>query len=222
MQQASFVFTARGDIHRHAKRKHRARVSLTAGLWTLAILAAPLCPAQTANEALQGLEVRDESPFAPDQLFIQASAGESTQAMTGGVQWELGQRSIRDGAVSIAVYLETTFGRWRSETRQRTFNSWSSQITLSPAARISKRDGPWFLDVGVGPSWITPLFQNDQKHFSTTFNFRSHLGFGRVLGNSRRHSVDLRVEHYSNAGIRRPNPGVNLIGLRYVRALGGQ
>lgn len=52
--------------------------------------------------------------------------------------------------------------------------------------------------------------------FSTTFNFGEHLAVGRQLGATRHHEVALRVQHFSNAGIRQPNPGENLVQVRYA------
>lgn len=76
---------------------------------------------------------------------------------------------------------------------------------------------PIYVDAGVGPSWVAPLYQNGGKRFSTKFNFRSHLAAGARLPGTVEHDLSLRLEHFSNAGIRRPNPGVNLVAVRYTR-----
>ncbi len=61
-----------------------------------------------------------------------------------------------------------------------------------------------------------PLYQTHQRRFSTQFNFRDQVGFGYEWGAAGEHDISMRLEHYSNAGIRRPNPGVNLWSLRYA------
>ena len=79
-----------------------------------------------------------------------------------------------------------------------------------------KRQSPWFLEAGVGLSLTSVLYQTQAKRFSTRFNFGTHLGLGRNFGTRGEHELSLRVEHFSNAGIRHPNPGENFVQLRYV------
>ena len=56
------------------------------------------------------------------------------------------------------------------------------------------------------------------REMSTRYNFASHMGVGLWLDNARRHALLLRVEHVSNARIKRPNPGENFLQVRYERA----
>jgi hypothetical protein len=73
--------------------------------------------------------------------------------------------------------------------------------------------------MGIGTSYLNPLFTDGTRHFSTRFNFDDHLGLGYRWGGEASHfgsqEVTLRLEHFSNAGLREPNPGMNFIELRY-------
>ena len=72
----------------------------------------------------------------------------------------------------------------------------------------------------IGPmGYIVPLYQSQGKQFSTQFNFGDHIGVGRVYGEHRQNELMLRVQHFSNAGIARPNPGENFVQLRFVHRL---
>ena len=73
------------------------------------------------------------------------------------------------------------------------------------------------LAAGVGLTATSSVYQTRQKHFSTSFNFGTHLAIGRSFGERREHEVSLRIEHFSNAGIKHPNPGENFVQLRYAR-----
>ena len=42
------------------------------------------------------------------------------------------------------------------------------------------------------------------------------MGGGRNFGARQEHELVLRVEHFSNAGIKHPNPGENFAQLRYT------
>ena len=47
---------------------------------------------------------------------------------------------------------------------------------------------------------------------STAFEFADHIGLGYVFNN--KFDLGLRVQHYSNAGIKKPNNGENFVVLR--------
>jgi lipid A 3-O-deacylase len=75
---------------------------------------------------------------------------------------------------------------------------------------------PWFAEAGVDLSITSSLYETAGKRFSTRFNFGNHLGAGRNFGARREHEVVPRVEHFSNAGIKHPNPGENFFQVRYA------
>jgi len=43
------------------------------------------------------------------------------------------------------------------------------------------------------------------------------VGIGRRFGDRGRHEISMRVEHFSNGSIKKPNPGENFLQLRYTR-----
>ena len=55
--------------------------------------------------------------------------------------------------------------------------------------------------------------------FSTKFQFGDHIGVGARFGAANRHDLGLRLQHVSNGGIKNPNPGINLLLLRYQYSL---
>ena len=60
-----------------------------------------------------------------------------------------------------------------------------------------------------------PVFQSEPGVLDRV-QFQSHLAVGHVLGERGEHDLGLRIEHFSNAGIREPNPGMNFGSLRYT------
>lgn len=74
----------------------------------------------------------------------------------------------------------------------------------------------WFAQVGTGVTLATERYQSHYKRFSTRYNFATHLAIGANFGAQREHELMLRVEHYSNAGIKHPNPGEDFLQLRYA------
>jgi lipid A 3-O-deacylase len=75
---------------------------------------------------------------------------------------------------------------------------------------------PWFVEGGVGVSVMDRLYRTDDRGFSTTFQFTEAIGAGYSFGANGRHELSLRLQHFSNAGIKKPNPGENFVRLRYA------
>ncbi|WP_228529781.1 acyloxyacyl hydrolase [Diaphorobacter caeni] len=94
--------------------------------------------------------------------------------------------------------------------------SWMLGLTPTLRWRAYNGSSPWFVQAGIGLSYMTDRYITVHKEFSTSFNFASHLGVGYSFGEQRRHELQLRVEHISNAGIKHPNPGENFAQLRYA------
>jgi lipid A 3-O-deacylase len=90
-------------------------------------------------------------------------------------------------------------------------------VGLVPTFRYCDAEGtsPWFVEFGIRASLTTTVYETRGKRFSTSFNFTNRVGVGRNFGASGQHELSLHVEHFSNAGIKRPNPGENFAQLRY-------
>jgi hypothetical protein len=136
----------------------------------------------------------------------------ATVGIVGGEQ-RLG--SLWGGALALQAELE--YSRWRSETNDGA-RHYFNQVALTPNFRWRANEGAahWFLELGVGAAYITPLYREEDRHFSTRWNFADHLGTGWDFGERRQHELALRLQHFSNAGIKHPNPGENFYQLRYV------
>ncbi|MEC9407398.1 MAG: acyloxyacyl hydrolase [Pseudomonadota bacterium] len=75
---------------------------------------------------------------------------------------------------------------------------------------------PVEVSVGLAPTWLSESqFAGDE--LGGHFHFTSHLAVGGYLDEARRLELRYRVQHISNGGIRRDNPGVDMAGaeLRY-------
>ena len=71
----------------------------------------------------------------------------------------------------------------------------------------------------TGVNVLAPLYRSRDKRFSTAFNFGDHVGIGVQLGDDHGQELSLRLQHFSNAGIKDPNPGENFVQLRYTARL---
>ncbi|WP_295958487.1 acyloxyacyl hydrolase [Rhodoferax sp.] len=142
--------------------------------------------------------------------------GSDTRMVTIGLRLPV-QRTFWDGRVTLAwdLYLSD----WKADALPGV-RSQFSQIGLVPMFRYRFDAGqsPWFVEGGVGVSYLDESYQTANKSFSTQWNFSDHLGVGRSFGVERRQELGLYVKHVSNAGLRRPNPGETFVLLRYAYA----
>ena len=142
--------------------------------------------------------------------------GSDTTTATIGLRLPV-QRTFWDGRVTAAwdLYLSG----WKADVLPG-HRSQFTQIGLVPMFRYRFDAGqsPWFVEAGVGISYLSEPYQTANKSFSTRWNFSDHLGVGRSFGAERRQELGLYVKHVSNAGLRSPNPGESFLLLRYAYA----
>ena len=69
-----------------------------------------------------------------------------------------------------------------------------------------------YVEAGIGASLFSENYNNNGNKMGTSFEFADHIGVGYVFRNN--FDLGLRVQHYSNAGISKPNDGENFIVLR--------
>ena len=152
--------------------------------------------------------------WKPSGIFVQAGAGRQVASAALGASWDW-QWRYRAPHARITGATEIVIGDWRARDPGDDF----TQVGITPVLRLWP-DGwgrGWFLEGGIGANAITPHYENRGRRFSSRFQFGDHLGIGRRFGPAMEHEAVLRVEHFSNCGVREPNPGENFVQLRYLR-----
>ena len=197
----------RTEVHTELTRNVRMPAVATAIAAGLALLPVDEPRADTIAERLR-----------PDSLFVQAGAANDTQAVVFGAAWPWAwQRQLRSGGVT--GYWEASLGRWSTTRDDLRSSAWVTQVGVTPVLRWHPRrwGGDWYLEGGIGANLMLPIYRSRDKQFSTAFNFGDHVAIGRRFGVASRHEIALRVQHFSNAGIKEPNPGEDFVQLRYMR-----
>ena len=156
--------------------------------------------------------------WRPDSFFVQAGSGENVNAASAGVQWPSAWRA---GALGGELSLRTElFGTvWRAPAADGGHENFL-QFGLVPLLRYRLAEGrsPWFVEGGIGLSVTDKRFVTRDKEFGSRWNFSDNLAVGRSFGEQGRQELSLRVQHTSNAGLKKPNPGLNLVMLRWASA----
>ena len=86
------------------------------------------------------------------------------------------------------------------------------------ATAIWRKHRPWgYLEAGFGGYLLSKTINNQDTRMPSAFEFGSHLGFGFAL--TKTQSVGVALQHLSNAGIKQPNGGIDLLLVQYTFAL---
>ncbi|QGW80080.1 acyloxyacyl hydrolase [Variovorax paradoxus] len=140
----------------------------------------------------------------------------ATNSATVGVTlpWSLRQ-PVHEGA--LTSYWDLFISQWHAPA----FGDGSRNYAQIGAIytwryRFGAGSSPWFAEGGVGATVMDHLYKTPDRTFSTAFQFTEVLGVGRSFGENGRHELTLRLQHFSNAGIKKPNPGENFVRLRYT------
>lgn len=152
--------------------------------------------------------------LSPDAVFLQAGIAENTRAASGGLSWDWGEHETL--SLPLGLRGEVSLGRWRTRSDAGTSAAWFTDFGLTPVVRYRFQRSRLFVEAGIGVHFVSPLYVNGDRHFSTRWNFGDHLAIGGRFGERDRHELALRLQHYSNGGVRKPNPGEDFLHLRYT------
>lgn len=168
------------------------------------------------------VQAQDAVPYGERRVFAEAgSTSHDTQSLTVGVTFHsaLVDRPLWGGR--LTSHWDLYISQWRGESLTPGRDRESlTQIAFVPTLRLRLDQGRsrWFVEGGIGASLMDSRYLTPHKTFSTRFNFADHLGAGLNLGARRQHELALRLQHVSNANIKKPNPGEDFLQLRYSTA----
>nr|WP_304622155.1 acyloxyacyl hydrolase [Pantoea sp. Tr-811] len=127
--------------------------------------------------------------FDWDRKWMKSSTGHFTGYWDAGLtHWEKGKRASARSAISFAPVFVYEF---------------NTNMSITP-----------FIEAGIGVSMFSGTKVGDRT-LGSSFNFEDRLGAGLKFKDESR--VGVRVIHYSNAGIKQPNNGIESYSLFYSR-----
>lgn len=153
--------------------------------------------------------------FAVDSISAEYGAGNHTDVFRVGAQWKWEKRWWQSNGTHIGGFWDVNLGQWRGDRFQDIPGN-KQNITVvgvTPVFRFQKDNlQGWYGELGIGANWLSGYYDVGGRRFSTRFQFGDHVGIGYVFAN--KVDVGLRYQHFSNASIKDPNPGVNYAVLR--------
>ncbi|MEJ7930267.1 acyloxyacyl hydrolase [Ramlibacter sp. AN1015] len=195
--------------------------------WRIALAAAVLASASTsaaaqvaAPAAAPPLDVAPAggeaaSGWRPQGYFIEwGRSRRDTDIASLGVRWPWRWQTTAWGGRFTAA-TELSLGLWRAETPDGRESQ--GHVALVPLLRWRGAEGasPWFVEGGIGLSLHQRRYRAQDITMSTRWNFYDTLAVGRTFASG--DELSLRALHVSNAGIRKPNPGADIVLLRWAR-----
>jgi len=145
---------------------------------------------------------------AADVTVAIGQTGDSTMAYRLGTQFDFGTSWLESDTGRLTGYWDAGYTYWQGDDTASNHSISFAPVFVYEFAGQSVRP---YVEAGIGVALFssTELEDND---LGSSFQFEDRLGFGlRFAGQE----VGLRAIHYSNAGIKQPNDGVEVYSLHY-------
>jgi lipid A 3-O-deacylase len=152
--------------------------------------------------------------FGPDAFSLTLGTTHAhTPTVAAGLIWNTDWER-RQGTARFNLQLELGLASIRASTDDR--EGTVSQLSIVPVVRIRPAERSFFLEAGIGLSLFDRQYVRGASHMASRWNFEDVLGAGVSFGPTQSHEIGLRLTHVSNGGLRKPNPGLNGVQVRYA------
>ena len=158
------------------------------------------------------------APLAANALDLSVVYGHGSRF---GVQkygviagWQHPNTLWQGSAWQLQLHHEVELATWRLKNTSDLF-----ELGYSPVFRLQRTTGNvptgFYVEGAIGVRLLSKTRLNAEHSMSTAFQFSDTIGAGYQWGETGQHTVGVRVQHISNAGIKKPNPGINFTSAFY-------
>jgi lipid A 3-O-deacylase len=155
---------------------------------------------------------------ALDSVSLEVGDGnENTDLWRVGLQWNWRRRWFTERSWTLGAYWDLQAGRWRGPLRPGQSYQQTWDIGLTPVFRLERAARTPvvpYVEAAIGFHALSDLRINFRRVFTTHFQYGDHVGAGLRFGPELRYDAGVRLQHLSNGGLARPNPGINFVQLR--------
>lgn len=151
-----------------------------------------------------------EIGFAAERQWI-AAFGRGTESADTDIVRLAYRHPLKDnGAWWMPSHLQLGASLWRVPDIRGTTRRFDLNATS-----IWRSEKPWgYLEAGFGGYLLSKTINNHENRVPSAFEFGSHVGAGIRL--AQKHSIGVAIQHLSNAGIKQPNGGIDLVLVQYT------
>ena len=153
-----------------------------------------------------------------DGASLEVGGGNKVDMLRLGLQSNWERHWFASNGTYLGGYWDAALTEWRDNAYHNVHgqHQYITIVGLTPVFRLQSDDGKgWYADGGIGINLMSRLYNNNDDYLSTAFQFNDQLGAGYVF--DRGWDLGVKLEHFSNGGIKKPNSGVNLVLLRLAR-----
>lgn len=148
--------------------------------------------------------------FAVDAASLEFATGNRSTITRLGAQWDWTGKWLQTSGAYLGGYWDLTGAQFHENRYQnvvgRTANLYDVGITPVFRFQNSSKLG-FYGEAGIGAHVFSQLYDNNKRRFSTAFEFGDHVGVGYVFTD--KIEVGVKLQHFSNGGIKHPNSGAN-------------
>ncbi|MFC5476550.1 acyloxyacyl hydrolase [Paraherbaspirillum soli] len=148
--------------------------------------------------------------FAVDSASFELGTGNKSQLARVAAQWDWDSKWWQSNGTHIGGYWDLSLAEFRQDQYQNIPGQHKNltDIGFTPVFRFQADDKKGlYAEAGIGVHLMSHLYDNNGRRFSTAFEFGDHLGAGYVFNNGL--DLGVRLQHFSNGGIKHPNSGAN-------------
>ncbi|MDM8350340.1 acyloxyacyl hydrolase [Pseudomonas sp. sp1636] len=145
---------------------------------------------------------------AADVTFAIGQSGDSTMVYRLGTQFDFNRSWVQSDVGRLTGYWDAGYTYWEGDETASNHSLSFSPVFVYEFAGETVRP---YVEAGIGLAFFssTELEDND---LGSSFQFEDRLGVGLRFADQ---EVGLRALHYSNAGLKEPNNGVEAYTLHY-------
>ncbi|MCQ4277272.1 acyloxyacyl hydrolase [Stutzerimonas degradans] len=135
--------------------------------------------------------------------------GESTMTYRLGVQFDFNRSWLQSDVGRLTGYWDAGYTYWEGDE-----TSANHSLSLAPVFvyEFAGESVKPYIEAGIGIAAFESTEVEDRE-LGSSFQFEDRIGVGLRLAGG--HEIGIRALHYSNAGLKNPNDGVESYALHY-------
>jgi len=153
-----------------------------------------------------------------DNASFEVGGGAKVQMVRFGVQADWSRRWFQSNGWHLGGYWDASIAQWRGNAYRNVPGQHQNitNIGFTPVFRYQADNlAGWYAEGGIGVNLLSELYNNDDNRLSTAFQFGDHIGAGYVFANQ--WEVGMKIQHFSNGSIKKPNSGANFLLVKVSR-----
>jgi opacity protein-like surface antigen len=159
------------------------------------------------------LAALSSTALAVDAVSIEAGSSRqspSTSVVRGALQWNWDSPWTNGKGWQGTGFWDLSLAQWRTREAGRRYSL--TDLAFTPTIRFESTHGGSkpYAEAGLGLHYLSDTLIYPSRPFSTHLQFGTHLGLGVRFGDKGQFDLAYRFQHVSNAGIDKPNPGIDL------------